>query len=125
MADDVVRSMSGRTLDELDVAGLRKKRLTAEDFRIGAETLNRQASAAEAAGYRQLAENLCRAAELTSVSNQQLLEIYNALRPRRSTFDDLINLAHRLQNDLKMPQVAAFVREAAEVYRERGILKMP
>ncbi len=125
MTNDAVRSRSGRTLDELNIATLREGRLTAEDFRIGAETLMRQADTAEAAGYRQLAENLRRAAELTNLTNQQLLEIYNALRPRRSTFGELMDLAHHLQNDLRMPLVAAFVREAAEAYRARGILKMP
>jgi propanediol dehydratase small subunit len=123
MTNKVVRSRSGRAVDELNISALREGQLTAEDFRIGAETLMRQADTAEAAGYRQLAENLRRAAELTNLSNRQLLEIYNALRPRRSTFDELMDLAHHLQNDLHMPLVAAFVREAAEVYRARGILK--
>lgn len=125
MARDEIRSKSGRTLDELSIAALREGQLTAEDFRIGAETLMRQAGETEAAGYRQLAENLRRAAELTNLTNRQLLDIYNALRPRRSTFGELMDLAHHLQNDLNMPLVAAFIREAAEVYRKRGLLKTP
>ena len=125
MSSNSVRTASGRTLDELNIEALRAGEVTAEDFCISGETLHRQAEAAEAAGYWQLAENLRRAAELTGISNQEVLDIYNALRPGRSTYNELITLAARLENDLDAPLTAAFVREAAEVYRERGILRNP
>lgn len=125
MSSNSVRTASGRTLDELNIEALRAGELTAEDFCISGETLHRQADAAEAAGYRQLAENLRRAAELTGISNQEVLDIYNALRPSRSTYNELITLADRLENDLDAPLTAAFVREAAQVYQERGILRNP
>jgi propanediol dehydratase small subunit len=125
MPSKTVRTASGRTLDELNIEALLADKLTAEDFRISGETLHRQADAADAAGYRQLAENLRRAAELTGISNQEVLNIYNALRPNRSTYTELITLADRLENNLDAPLTAAFVREAAEVYRERGILRRP
>ena len=123
MSSETIRSKSGRTLPELNIETLRRGELTAEDFRISRETLNRQAAAAEAAGYRQLAENLRRAAEMTGLSNQQVFEIYNALRPGRATYSHLMELANQLERDMQMPMTAAFVREAAEAYRERGITK--
>jgi propanediol dehydratase small subunit len=110
-------------LDELNIEAIRAGELTAEDFCISGETLHSQADAAEAAGYRQLSENLRRAAELTGISNQEVFDIYNALRPGRSTYNELIALADRLENDLDAPLTAAFVREAAEVYRERDVLR--
>ena len=125
MSSNSVRTASGRTLDELNIEALRAGKLTADDFRISGETLHRQANEAEAAGYWQLAENLRRAAELTGISNQEVLDIYNALRPSRSTYNELITLADRLEKDLDAPLTAAFVREAAEVYQERGILRSP
>ena len=123
MSSNSVRTASGRTLDELNIEAIRAGELAAEDFRISSETLRRQANAAEAAGYWQLAENLRRAAELTGISSQEVLDIYNALRPGRSTYHELIALADRLENDLDAPLTAAFVREAAEVYQERNILR--
>jgi propanediol dehydratase small subunit len=120
---DTVRTTSGRTLDELTIEAVLAGELTAEDLRISGDTLRRQADVAEAAGYRQLAENLRRAAELTRISNQEVLDIYNALRPGRTTYGQLIELADRLENDLDAPLNAAFVREAAEVYLERTIVK--
>jgi propanediol dehydratase small subunit len=120
---DTVRTTSGRTLDELTIEAVLAGELTAEDLRISGDTLRHQAGVAETAGYRQLAENLRRAAELTRISNQEVLDIYNALRPGRTTYGQLIKLADRLANDLDAPLNAAFVREAAEVYLERGIVK--
>jgi propanediol dehydratase small subunit len=123
MSSNAVRTASGRTLDELNIEAIRAGELTAEDFRISDETLHHQADAAEAAGYWQLAENLHRAAELTGISNQEVLDIYTALRPSRSTYNELIALADRLENDLDAPLTAVFVREAADVYQERGLLR--
>jgi propanediol dehydratase small subunit len=123
MAAKIVRTASGRALDDLNIQAILADELTAEDFRISGETLHRQAEAAEAAGYCQLAENLRRAAELTDISNQEVLDIYDALRPGRSTYGDLTALADRLEKDLAAPLTAAFVHEAAEVYQERGILR--
>ena len=118
-----IRTKSGRTLDELTMDALRAGKLTPDDFRISHETLDGQAEAAEAAGSRQLAENLRRAGEMTALSNQDVFDIYNKLRPGRATYDELITLANHLQKEQNMPMVAAFVREAAEAYRERGIAK--
>ena len=123
MLNNTVRTASGRTLNELNMEAIRAGELTAQDFCISGETLRRQADAAEAAGYWQLAENLRRAAELTGISNQEVLNIYSALRPGRSTYNELITLADHLENDLDAPLTAAFVREAAEVYQERDILR--
>jgi propanediol dehydratase small subunit len=118
---DTVRTRSGRTLDELTIDAVLAGELTVADFRISDETLRRQADSAEAAGYRELAENLRRAAELTRLSNQEVLDVYDTLRPGRATHDQLIALAERLEREYQAPLTAALVREAAEVYLKRGI----
>lgn len=118
-----VRTTSGRTLDELTVEAVLAGELTADDLRISADTLRRQADVAEAAGYRHFARNLRRAAELTCISNEEVFEIYNLLRPGRATYGQLTDLANRLEEELDAPLNAALVREAAEVYLERGVVK--
>ncbi len=120
---NTIHTITGRRLDELDIEAVLEGALTAEDFRISAETLYQQADTAEAAGYRQLAENLRRAAELTHISNEEVLEIYDTLRPGRTTYETLIALAERLAHELNAPRTAAFVREAAEVYLARGLVE--
>jgi propanediol dehydratase small subunit len=97
--------------------------LTTDDFRISGQTLRHQADAAESAGYRALAENLRRAAELTRISNAELLEIYSALRPGRSTYQGLLAMAEHLEQDCEAPLTAALIRDAANAYLERGIIE--
>ena len=123
MANDNVYTLGGRKVSELRIEDVLAGELSVEDFRISGETLGGQAAAADAAGYRQLAENLRRAAELTRISNEQVLEIYEALRPGRSSFSQLSAWADRLAGEYGAPLTAALMREAAEVYRIRGIFK--
>ena len=92
-------------------------------MRTHADTLRRQAEIARAGGYPQLAANLRRAAELTDVPNDELLQIYESLRPERASFDELTRLADYLEANYEARENAAFIREAAEVYRERAMLR--
>ena len=123
MTQKDIKTASGRPLQELTMEALLAGELSTADFRISGETLRSQAEAAEAAGYRQFAENLRRAAELTGISNQEVIEIYTKLRPGRTSYGELVALAARLENDCAAPLTAALVREAAEVYLERGFVE--
>ena len=117
-AGDVVRTPGGLRLDEL---ALDDPRVTREELRATPATLRLQADVAAASQRPALAANLRRAAELATVPHDVVLEIYTALRPRRSTADDLESWARRLE-ELGAGLTAAFVREAAEVYAARGLL---
>jgi propanediol dehydratase small subunit len=119
---DLVRTPSGLGLDELTLDALRSGRLDASEMRATAETLELQAQVARAAGRAQLAANLERAAELTGVSDELILEVYTALRPHRSTADELEGWADRLERDFQATLTAAFVREARAVYAKRNLL---
>jgi propanediol dehydratase small subunit len=120
--DRPIRTGSGRGLDELTIDALRAGRLNPEDFRISRAQLDAQAAAAEAGGYRQLAENLRRAAELTGLPNDRVFEIYAMLRPGRASVAELQDLAAELRRQ-NMSRVAAFIDEAADAYGKRGIAK--
>jgi propanediol dehydratase small subunit len=113
---------SGRLLSELTLEALLRDELTVEDFRIGGETLRRQAEASERAGYVQVARTLRRAAELTALTNERVLEIYDALRPGRATYSQLLSLADHLATECGAPLTAALMREAAEAYLQRGLV---
>ncbi len=71
-------------------------------------------------GNPQLAENLRRAAELTGLGDDEVLAIYDALRPGRSTVDQLMALAASL-SARGLPRCAALLVEAAEIYARRGL----
>jgi propanediol dehydratase small subunit len=115
-------ALSGRPLSEITIDAAVQEELTAADLRIHPDTLRHQADVAENDGNVQLADNFRRAAELAGVDDEDLLSIYEALRPRRSTLVQLETIASRLDS-ANAPSCAALVREAAEVYSRRGLLR--
>lgn len=118
---DLVRTPSGVPLAEVTLAALREGRIEADDVRATPETLQRQAAVARAAGREPLAEGLERAAELSAVPDDLVLEIYTALRPGRATAPELDAFAELLEREFAARRVAAFIREAAAVYADRGL----
>jgi propanediol dehydratase small subunit len=115
-----VRALSGRAVGELTLEAVRRGELGLPDLRIHPETLERQAAVAAAHSNPQLAENLRRAAELTRLTDEEVLAIYDALRPGRSTPGKLTDLAAGLA-ERGLPRCAELLREAAEVYARRGL----
>jgi len=122
-AAESLRAQSGRPLREITADAAAAGELNGNDLRVHADTLRQQAEIARAGGYPQLAANLLRAAELTDVPNDELLKIYETLRPDRASFDELSRLADYLETTYGARENAAFIREAAGVYRERGLLR--
>jgi len=115
-----IRGLSGKMVESLTVDAIRAGTIGVSDLRIHPETLERQAVVAEEHSNPQLAENLRRAAELTQLPDDEVLAIYEALRPGRSTAPQLTALAHSLAGR-GLPRCAALVAEAAEVYARRGL----
>ena len=114
---------SGRPLSDITAAAIAAGQLTGDDLRTHADTLRQQAQIARQGGYPQLAANLRRAAELTDVPNEELLKIYELLRPERASYDELVRLADYLEETYNAEENAAFIKVAAAVYQERGLLK--
>ena len=118
---DSLRAASGRRLADITAEAAQAGELSMADFQISADTLRAQAEVARGAGYSQLALNLTRAAELTAIPNDEVLRMYNTLRPGRATHAELVALADSLE--AQAPECARLVREAAEVYQTRGLLQ--
>ena len=120
---ELVKTNTGRQLTDLTFDKVKSGDLSPLDFRISSETLELQAQVADADGRQTLARNLRRAAELVAVPDARLLEIYNALRPYRSTKQELYDIAAELEGTYGAKVSAGFVREAADVYEARGRLR--
>ena len=118
---DLVATPAGTPLADVTLAAAHKGAIAHDEVRATPETLRRQAEVARAAGRSQLADNLERAAELTTFPEDELLDMYTALRPGRSTAAELQRWAALLDQH-RAPLTAAFVREAAAAYAERGLL---
>ena len=123
MTEHPPRTRSGRPLDDLSVETLRAGHIAPSDLAIRAETLLRQAQIAEERGYHQLARNFRRAAELTRIPDEMLAGIYERLRPRRSSYTELLALAQEMAALHDAPETGAYIRVAAEAYRDERLLR--
>jgi len=95
-----------------------------DEYRITPETLHHQARVAREHANPQLAANFERAAELTGLGDDEVLSIYEALRPGRSTGEEL----DRIVADLRArgaERSADLVRGARQAYAARGLLRSP
>ena len=97
-------------------------KLSLGDLRMDPAALAHQAAVAEEGGNPQLAENLLRAAELAVIDDEQVMALYEALRPYRSTASDLEDLRSALLAS-GASRCAALVEQAAVVYARRGLLR--
>ncbi len=113
--------ISGRAAAEITLEAVRSGDVRPEDIRIHPDTLVMQAEVARAHANPQLAANLLRAAELARLDDFRVLEIYEALRPNRSTAAQLHVIADTL-SFAGAVLTAELVREALEIYEKRGLL---
>jgi propanediol dehydratase small subunit len=120
---DTVRSAGNHTLDEIQIDNINREVLSPKDLNIHADTLLAQANISRQAGFTRLSENLTRAAELTQLSNQELLQLYDRLRPGRSSYAELIGLANLLEEKYHAVFCAQLFREAAEIYKVRKLFR--
>ncbi|MDR1977481.1 MAG: diol dehydratase small subunit [Synergistaceae bacterium] len=120
---DVLKSPRGIPFDELTLENVESGKVAFEDFSISPDVLSMQGDIASSAGRTQIALNFNRAREMTKIPDERILEIYNSLRPHRSTKEEMLGIADELQNKFGAAVCAEFVREAADVYQRRKLLK--
>ena len=114
------RTSSGRRVAEITLEAVARGEITPADIRVSPGVLRQQADFAEAGGNPQLADNLRRGAELVAFSDEDLLELYESLRPGRASALELDELADRLEARAAT-LCAALVREARGGYVRRGL----
>ena len=90
-----IRALSGKPVPSLTLDAIRAGEIGVADLRIHPDTLERQAVVANKHGNPQLAQNLRRAAELTRLPDDEVLAIYEALRPGRSSVAALVRRVER------------------------------
>ena len=121
-APDRVRTPGGLGLADFTVEAALQGRIGPRDLAITPEVLRLQADIARAAGRDKLAENFDRAAELTAVPQEMLLDTYELLRPGRAgSADELRARAALMRDSFNAPLIAALIEEAAEIGDRRGL----
>lgn len=108
--------------DKYTVTAAVDGKLELSDLRMDPAALAHQAVVAEDNGNPQLAENFLRAAELAIIDDEDVMRLYEALRPYRSTAAELDALQASLETR-GASRCAALVRQAAAVYARRGLLR--
>jgi len=120
---ELVKSASGLAFGDIRLDKVMSGKIGFDDIKIRPETLEFQAQIADSIGRPRLASNLRRAAEMTRIPDQRVLEMYDSLRPYRCTKQELLDMATELESTYQAKICAALVREAAEIYENRGRLK--
>ena len=117
-ASETLQASSGRPLSEITLDALED--LSIADVQISPAALRAQAEIARQAGFRQLATNLTRAAELTAVPNAELLRMYELLRPQRAGPLRLDRLAHEVVVESAHAKLALeLIRDVRRIVDER------
>lgn len=119
---DTITSRTGKKLSQITLDEVKRGNVTADDIKISSEMLKRQGAVAKEADNPQMQANFERAAELVNVPDDVILNMYNMLRPNRSSKKQLVLLAQELLEKYQAPHCAKLVLEAAEIYEKRGIL---
>lgn len=120
---DLIFTPGGVNIKDITFENLETGKFKSGDCRISSESLRYQAEIAAQNGGRAMAENFYRAAELVKVESDKIIEIYNALRPYRSTEQDLETIVQELRNTYDAQRTADFIEEAAKVLKLRKKLK--
>lgn len=119
-----IRTPGGHGLSDLTLDNVLAGKLTARDIGISAGALRLQGEVARAVGRSCLADNFERGAELANVSQDEILETYELLRPGRARGkQELLDLARRYREMHSAPKIARLIEEAAEVYELRGLFQ--
>lgn len=121
---ELVRTATGKAIDDVNLEAVVDGSVNMDDIRITPEALHMQAEIAKAAGRDALAENFARAAEMSIIPQDVVIEVYELLRPGRAkNVSDMTAIAQRLRSEYGAKKLAEFVDEASTIYEKRGLFK--
>ncbi|WP_461243217.1 diol dehydratase small subunit [Secundilactobacillus muriivasis] len=120
---ELIKTPTGKNVDEITMSNVVNGNITPKDMRITPDTLRLQGQIAANAGRPAIQRNFERAAELTGIPDDRVLELYEELRPFRSTKQGLLDTAAELKNKYNAPICAGWFEEAATNYEKNKKLK--
>ena len=121
---DEVIGNRGKPLSSLTMDAVLNGDVSMEDLRITPRALEQQAQISKSVGRSTLAGNFERAAEMAQLPQDEVMAVYELLRPgRAASKDSLLDVAQRLRDELDAPLLADFVEEAARFYEKRGLFR--
>ncbi|MBR0599583.1 diol dehydratase small subunit [Sinanaerobacter chloroacetimidivorans] len=121
---ELIQTQTGKSVDEINIENILSGKVTPDDCRISAQTLEYQAQIEESAGNPQIAANFRRAAEMTRIPDERIIQIYNRMRPHVSTKEELLAIAEELETKYDAKINGALLRETVEVYEDRKMFRV-
>lgn len=121
---ELIKTQTGKSIDEINMENILSGKVTPADCRISAETLVYQAEIQESFGNPAIGANFRRAAEMTRIPDDRIIQIYNRMRPHVSTKEELLAIADELETKYDAKINAALLRETAEVYEGRKMFRV-
>lgn len=118
-----IKGKSGKGLDDITIDEVINGNITGEDIKISKETLKLQGDIAKSEGRIELGENFTRASELVDIPDEELLNIYNMLRPHRSSEEELLKKAEEIKVKYGALNCSNLILDSLKVYKKRGILR--
>lgn len=121
---DEVTGNRGKPLSSLTMEAVLNGDVTMADLRITPRALEQQAQISKSVGRCTLARNFERAAEMAQIPQDEVMAIYELLRPgRAASKDSLLDVAQKLRDELNAPLLADFIAEASRFYEMRGLFQ--
>lgn len=121
---DQVVGNRGKPLPSLTLDAVISGDVDMEDLRITPRALLQQAQIAKSVGRAALAQNFERAAEMTRLPQDEVMAIYELLRPGRAASKaSLLEAAKKIRLEFDAEKLADFVEEAASYYEKRGLFQ--
>lgn len=121
---ELIKTQTGKSIDEINMENILSGKVMPSDCRISAETLVYQAEIQESFGNPAIGANFRRAAEMTRIPDDRIIQIYNRMRPHVSTKEELLAIAEELETTYDAKINGALLRETAEVYEERNMFRV-
>jgi propanediol dehydratase small subunit len=119
-----VTGTRGKPLSVLTLDAVVTGEVEMEDLRITPQALLQQVQISRSVGRSALARNLERAAEMTRIPQDEVMAIYELLRPGRAASEaSLLETAQRIRREWSAQNLADFVEEAARFYEKRGLFR--
>ena len=120
---EILFTPDGINVKDVTLENYATGKIDKDDCRTSRSSLLYQAELAKQVGNFHLAKNFERAAEMVEIEGDEIIEIYNALRPFHSSEDDLRNIAAALRERYGAERNAELVEEAAVILKKRKQLK--
>jgi len=120
---EIIFTPDGKNIRDITLENFISGKINRSDCRTSKSSLLYQAEIAKQSGNIHIAKNFERAAEMVGIGSERIIEIYNALRPYRSSESELQEIASELRSQYGAEITAKFIEDAIVIMKKRRKLR--